>query len=59
LTEGIERDLSDSLISIVNITNTASQQIAVANGIRIVKETIYKHNRVKIFKIEIDDWRQP
>ncbi len=43
--------LAPSLISIISLTNVASQRVALKNGMRVQKETVYKGNRVLIFRI--------
>lgn len=51
-----ENNLAESLISIISLTNLPSQKVAIKNGMIIEKETIYKENKVFIFRIkkEID-----
>jgi [ribosomal protein S5]-alanine N-acetyltransferase len=46
-----ENDLTESLISIISLTNTPSQKVALNNGMTIEKETTYKGNQVFIFRI--------
>jgi RimJ/RimL family protein N-acetyltransferase len=46
-----ENDLAESLISIISLTNTPSQKVALKNGMTIDKETIYKANKVFIYRI--------
>ena len=53
-----ENNLSESLISIISLTNIPSQQVALKNGMAIEKETIYKDNRVYIFRIDKSDWKK-
>ncbi|MEO7992658.1 MAG: GNAT family N-acetyltransferase, partial [Chryseolinea sp.] len=43
---------ADSVISIVSITNTPSANVAVKNGMRLEKQTLYRENQVNIFRIE-------
>jgi ribosomal-protein-alanine N-acetyltransferase len=45
-----EHKLTKSLISIISLTNTPSQKVALKNGMIIDKETIYKGNKVFIFR---------
>lgn len=46
-----QNDYSDSLISIISLTNLPSQKVALKNGMLIEKETIYHQNRVYIFRV--------
>jgi [ribosomal protein S5]-alanine N-acetyltransferase len=50
-TYAFENDFSDSLISIISLTNLPSQKVAVKNGMIIEKETMYHGNKVYIFRI--------
>lgn len=42
---------SPSLISIISLSNLPSQRVAVKNGMKIEKQTVYKDNPVHIFRI--------
>ena len=42
---------SPSLISIISLSNLPSQRVAVKNGMKIEKQTVYKGNAVYIFRI--------
>lgn len=42
---------SDSLISIISLTNRPSQKVASRNGMVTEKETIYHGNKVYIFRV--------
>jgi RimJ/RimL family protein N-acetyltransferase len=53
-----ENNFADSLISIISITNTPSANVALKNGMRLVKQTMYKENRVNIFRTEKRDWKR-
>jgi len=46
-----ERNLAQSLISIIHIKNKASQNVAIRNGMFLDKTTSYKDNPVHIFRI--------
>src|SRR5690606_8601635 len=46
-----ENNFSDSLISIISLTNTPSQKVAIKNGMKIEKQTTYNDNKVYIFRI--------
>ena len=46
-----ENNFSDSLISIISLTNQPSQKVALKNGMLLEKETIYNKNKVYIFRI--------
>ncbi len=47
-----QNNFSDSLISIISITNIPSSGVALKNGMTLDKQTIYKENRVNIFRIK-------
>ncbi len=47
-----ENNFSESLISIISLTNTPSQKVALKNGMKIDKQTIYNNNEVYIFRIQ-------
>lgn len=49
-------DFAPSLISIISISNTPSARVAVRNGMQIDKTTLYKGNRVNIFRITRAAW---
>ena len=51
-----ENNFTDSLVSIISVTNIPSANVASKNGMRIAKQTTYKENRVNIFQIEKGDW---
>lgn len=46
-----EKNLSQSLISIIHINNIGSQKVATNNGMSLDKTTQYKKNPVHIFRI--------
>jgi len=46
-----QNGFSDSLISIISLTNLPSQKVALKNGMTIEKETVYHGNRVYIFRV--------
>ena len=49
-------NLTESLISIISVSNHPSQRVAQRNGMAIDKETIYKENKVFIYRIIRDQW---
>lgn len=49
---------ANTLISIISVTNTPSVNVALRNGMQVSHETIYKGNRVKIFRITREAWLQ-
>lgn len=51
-----ERQFSDSLISIISLTNIPSEQVALKNGMHITARTEYRRNPVHIFRIHRADW---
>jgi len=46
-----ENNLSKSLISIISLTNIASQKVAVNIGMTIDKTTLFEANKVNIFRV--------
>lgn len=44
-------NFSKSLISIISLTNTASASVALKNGMKMEKQTVYHQNQVNIFRI--------
>ena len=51
-----ERKYAESLISIISITNTPSEKVAIKNGMKKTKQTNYKGNAVNIFRITESEW---
>ena len=52
-----ENAFADSLISIISITNTPSEKVALKNGMQVDKTTEYKGNKVNIFRIHRSEWK--
>jgi len=52
-----ENELSESLISIISITNAPSANVALKNGMHPEKQTIYNQNQVTIFRIHKQVWQ--
>jgi RimJ/RimL family protein N-acetyltransferase len=52
-----ENNFRDSLISIISLTNDASANVALKNGMKLGKKTIYKEVDVNIFRITQSEWR--
>ena len=48
--------LSDSIISIISLTNKASEMVALKNGMKVDKVTKYRGNKVTIFRIKKTEW---
>ena len=46
-----ENKFSDSLISIISVTNVPSEKVALKVGMKKDKETVYNGNRVNIFRM--------
>ncbi|MBK7650843.1 MAG: GNAT family N-acetyltransferase [Flammeovirgaceae bacterium] len=46
-----KNNLAKSLISIISLTNIPSQNVALKNGMIIEKETAYKGNSIRVFRI--------
>jgi RimJ/RimL family protein N-acetyltransferase len=53
-----QNNLADSLISIISLTNTPSQQVALKNGMSVEKQTAYRGNDVFIYRITKAKWLQ-
>lgn len=53
-----ENNLTESLISIISITNVASVNVAIKNGMKPHKKTVYKEVDVNIFRISRMEWTQ-
>ena len=51
-----ENNLSDSLISIISLTNIPSENVAIKNGMKIDKVTEYNKNTVNIYRITKSEW---
>jgi len=51
-----ENNFSESLISIISITNTPSIAVALRNGMHADRDTIYNMNDVTIFRITRMAW---
>ncbi len=49
-------NFSESLISIIAVTNEPSMQVARRNGMEIDKHTVYQDNPVTIFRINRSKW---
>jgi ribosomal-protein-alanine N-acetyltransferase len=50
-----KNNFADSLISIISLTNESSANVAIKNGMKIEKQTVYKNNRVNIFRVYQSD----
>ncbi|MGJ8734768.1 MAG: GNAT family N-acetyltransferase [Cellulophaga sp.] len=53
-----ENDLTNSVISIISLTNKPSEKVAIKNGMRIDKVTEYNKNDVNIFRINKTEWNK-
>lgn len=51
-----QNNLSESLISIISLSNNPSQKVATKNGMKVDRKTIYKLNEVYIYRIRYADW---
>jgi RimJ/RimL family protein N-acetyltransferase len=51
-----DRELAPSLISIISFTNAPSANVAIKNGMRIEKQTVYNENEVNIFRIHRSEY---
>ncbi|WP_047414106.1 GNAT family N-acetyltransferase [Cellulophaga sp. Hel_I_12] len=53
-----ENKFSDSLISIISLTNKPSESVALKNGMHVSKVTDYRNNKVNIFRIYEYEWNK-
>ena len=51
-----ENNYASSLISIISNSNTPSANVALKNGMKADKQTMYNHNAVTIFRITKNEW---
>jgi ribosomal-protein-alanine N-acetyltransferase len=51
-----DKELAPSLISIISLTNAPSANVAIKNGMRIEKQTLYNENEVNIFRIHRSEY---
>jgi RimJ/RimL family protein N-acetyltransferase len=51
-----ENGLADSVISIISHSNIPSQRVAMNNGMRQEKSTVYHENAVFIYRISKQEW---
>lgn len=51
-----ENELTNSIISIISLTNKPSENVALKNGMIKDKVTTYNNNDVNIFRIHKSDW---
>ena len=52
-----QNQLADSLISIIHPDNIASQNVALKNGMKLSKQTIYSGMSVKVYRIMKAEWK--
>ncbi len=53
-----ENNLSDSIISIISLTNKPSENVALKNGMKLDRITEYSNNKVNIFRIYKSEWKK-
>ncbi len=51
-----ERNLAESVISIIQVDNLPSQEVAIKNGLTRGRQTTYHGNRVYIYQINREGW---
>ena len=51
-----ENNLSNTLISIISLSNKPSKRVAIKNGMKVDKETEYNRNKVNIYRIGKTEW---
>jgi ribosomal-protein-alanine N-acetyltransferase len=52
-----QNNYANSLISIISLTNLPSSNVALKNGMKLGKQTIYHENTVNIFRITKEEWK--
>ena len=55
-TLGFENNYADKLVSIIDVGNSASQKVAMRNGMVKIKTTSYCELEVDIYSINKSDW---
>ena len=53
-----QKQMADSIISIIDINNIGSQKVAYNNGMQIDKKTQFKNMQVYIFRITFLQWKR-
>ncbi|HOY49278.1 MAG TPA: GNAT family N-acetyltransferase [Flavobacteriales bacterium] len=53
-----ENNLADSLISTIHVDNVSSAKVAVNNGMKLEKKTLFKGLPVNIYRISKSDWNR-
>ena len=53
-----QKQMADSIISIIDINNIRSQKVAYNNGMQIDKKTQFKNMQVYIFRITFLQWKR-
>ena len=53
-----EHQFTKSLISIIHIDNVMSEKVAMRNGMKLSKKTIFKGMPVHIYRIDIEEWKK-
>ncbi len=51
-----DKELAPSLISIISLTNVPSANVAIKNGMRVERQTVYNENEVNIFRIHRSEY---
>jgi len=51
-----EQSFTNSIISIIHIENKISEKVALNNGMKKTKRTVYKNMPVNIFRITNEEW---
>lgn len=51
-----ENSFSNSIISIISLTNKASEKVAIKNGMKVDSVTMYDENKVSIYRIDKTEW---
>ncbi|MGC4035038.1 MAG: GNAT family N-acetyltransferase [Chitinophagaceae bacterium] len=53
-----ENNFSESLISIISLSNLPSEKVAIRNGMKIDKQTYHRGNAVNVFRITMREWEK-
>ena len=53
-----EKNVSNSIMSIISLTNKSSEMVAIKNGMKVDKLTAYNGNKVTIYRIKKTEWNR-
>jgi len=53
-----ENDFADTLISIIHVENIGSEKVALKNGMKKLKRTVFKDMPVNVYHVHQADWKK-